>query len=398
MTSRRGPVSHVRPRPPSSGRPPDPARIRTPDPYRVRQHRGLDARRKTTPAPARFSLALAILALAVVAFVAASGSIGPLAAAFGTGFSGVVNILTASSAPQATEVVATSSPIIATPANPYTNQAAVELKVTLPPGAVGSDDAKLRMYLGLEGVAPTAIAEVPIGSTNRLSVLVDLTAGRNDFTATVIRGGAESEQSPVVTYYLDQDPPTITLTTPSDGVTLADANVGITGTTEPGTNLIARNEANGTSATALADADGAFSMSLPLVPGPNGIRIDATDRATNTSNLVVSVLQGTGKLTATLAASTYRVSAAAPPAAIQLTVTVTAPGGAPLEGASAFFTLQVPGLAPISNQMTTGADGRAVFTAQIVGPVSTGSGAGTVVVSHDTYGQATGGVTINFVP
>jgi hypothetical protein len=398
MTSRRGHISHVRPRPPSSGRPPDPARIRTPDPYRVRQYRGLDARRKTTPAPARFSLAVAILALAVVAFFAASGNIGPIAAAFGTGFSGVVNILTASSAPQATEAVATSSPIIAAPANPYTNQTAVELKVTLPPGVAGTGDAKLRMYLGLEGVAPTAIAEVAIGSTNRLSVLVDLTAGRNDLTATIIRGGAESEQSPVVTYYLDQDPPTITLTTPSDGVTLADPNVGITGTTEPGTNLIARNEANGTSATALADADGAFTMSLPLVPGPNGIRIDATDRATNTSNLVVSVLQGTGQLTATLSANTYRVSASAPPAAIQLTVTVTDPSGAPLEGASAFFTLQVPGLAPISNQLTTGADGRAVFTAQIVGPVSTGSGAGTVVVSNDTYGQATGGVTINFVP
>jgi hypothetical protein len=398
MTSRRGRISHVRPRPPSSGRPPDPARINTPDPYRVRQYRGLDARRKATPAPARFSLAVAILALAVVAFVAASGNIGPIAAVFGTGFSGVVNILTASSAPEATEVVPTGSPIIASPANPYTNQGTVELKVTLPPGVAGTDDAKVRMYLGLEGVAPTAIAEVPIGSTTRLSVLVDLTAGRNDFTATIIRQGAESEQSPVVTYFLDQDPPAITLTSPTDGATLSDTTVGITGTTEPGTNLIARNEANGTSATALADADGAFTMSLRLVPGPNGIRIDATDRATNTSNLVISVLQGTGQLTATLSASTYRVSASAPPAAIQLTVTVTDPSGAPLEGASAYFTLQVPGLAPISNQLTTGADGRAVFTAQHVGPVRAGSGAGTVVVSHATFGQTTDGVTINFVP
>src|SRR5260221_8047598 len=179
MPSRRGRISHVRPRPPSSGRPPDPGRIRTPDPYRVRQYRGLDARRKATPAPARFSLAVAILALAVVAFVAASGSVGPLAAAFGTGFSGVVNILTATSAPQATEVVATTSPIIALPPNPYTNQAKAELKVTLPPGVSGTDNAKVRVYLGLEGVAATAIAEVPIGSTTRLSVLVDLTAGRN---------------------------------------------------------------------------------------------------------------------------------------------------------------------------------------------------------------------------
>ena len=44
--------------------------------------------------------------------------------------------------------------------------------------------------------------------------------------------------------------------------------------------------------------------------------------------------------------------------------------------AATFFTLQVPGLGPISNQLTTGADGRAVFTAQIVGAVSGGSGPG----------------------
>lgn len=398
MTPRRGRISHVRPRPPSSGRAPDTSRVKAPDPYRVRQYRGLDARRRATPAPARFSLAVAILALGVVAFVTASGNIGPLAAAFGTGFSGVVTILNASAAPQASEVVATTSPIIASPANPYTNQPTVELKVTLPPGVAGSEDAKVRMYLALEGVAPTAIAEVPIGSTTRLSVLVELTPGRNDLTATIIREGAESEQSPVVTYYLDQDPPAITLTAPSDGVTLPDPNVGITGTTEPGTSLIARNEANGSSATALADADGAFTMSLPLVAGPNGIRIDATDRATNTSNLVVSVLQGSGQLTATLSASSYRISVAAPPAAIQLTVAVIDPNGAPLEGASAYFTLQVPGLAPISNELTTGADGRAVFTAQLVGGATTGSGAGTVVVSHPSYGQTTGGVTIAFVP
>ncbi|HYN70277.1 MAG TPA: hypothetical protein VEX41_08710 [Candidatus Eisenbacteria bacterium] len=398
MTSRRGRISHVRPRPPSTGRAPEPSRIKAPDPFRVRQYRGLDARRRATPAPARFSLAVGILALAVIAFVAASGSVGPLAAAFGAGFSGVVKILTVSPEPQAPEIVPTTSPIIASPANPYTNQPTVELRVTLPAGVAGSDDAKVRMYLALEGVAPAPIAEVPIGSTTRLSVLVGLTTGRNDFSATIIRQGAESEQSPVVTYILDQDPPTITLSTPSDGVTLSDANVGIVGTTEPGTNLISRNEANGTSATALADADGAFTMSLPLVAGPNGIRIDATDRATNTSNLVVSVLQGSGQLTASLSASTYRISASAPPAAIQLTVVVTDPTGAPLEGASAFFTLQVPGLAPISNDLTTGADGRAVFTAQLVGAVSTGSGAGTVVVSHESFGQTTDGVAIAFVP
>jgi hypothetical protein len=98
-----------------------------------------------------------------------------------------------------------------------------------------------------------------------------------------------------------------------------------------------------------------------------------------------------------LTASSYRISVSKHPASLQLVVVVTDPSGAPLSGASAFFTIQIPGLAPISNQLTTGSDGRATFTTPLVGTLTTGGGLGTVQVTSDLYGTSTDRVTLTFV-
>ena len=98
-----------------------------------------------------------------------------------------------------------------------------------------------------------------------------------------------------------------------------------------------------------------------------------------------------------LRASLYRISVSHHPSSLQLTVVVTDPSGKPLPGARAFFTLQIPGLAPISNEVFTGVDGRAIFTTPLVGPISKGGGAATVLVTHDVYGESTDRVTLTFV-
>jgi hypothetical protein len=76
---------------------------------------------------------------------------------------------------------------------------------------------------------------------------------------------------------------------------------------------------------------------------------------------------------------------------------VTDPKGDPLAGARAFFTLQIPGLAPISNELITGIDGRAIFTTPLVGTLERGGGVATVLVTHDEYGESTDRVTLTFV-
>jgi hypothetical protein len=398
MTTRRGRATHVRPRPPSSGRKPHPVRTEKPDPYRVRQHRGIDARRNRLPLATRVLLALSIFSLSGAVYLTATGGIGPVISALGASFSGALGRLSATPVPSASVIVATGSPIISPPASPYSRAKTVDLTITIPTDVVGTSNAKVRLYLALTGLKAAPIQDVPITSAVTLVVPVDLTKGRNDLSATIIRDGVESAPSAVVTITLDQDPPKVVVKSPKAGTSLTTPNVTIKGTTEAGTALIARNAANGTSASATAATDGTFQVILLLAPGPNAIHFNATDLAGNTSAADVTYLVGTGQMGANLSASVYRISVSKHSSSLQLTVFVTDPTGGPLGGATAFFTLQIPGLAPISGQVVTGTDGKAVFTTPLIGSMGTGNGQATVLVTQALFGQATDRLALTFVP
>lgn len=394
MTTRRG--SHVRPRPPSSGRT-QPVKVAAPDRRRVRQHRGLDARRKQPPLATRSLLAISVVALAAAAFLVASGGIGPVLSSLGSGIGSAFGRLTATPVPSATELIPTDSPRIASPAQPYTNVAMVELTVSVPQEVVGDPAAKVRIYLALEGLEPAPVVDVPVGTTSRMIVPFDLTPGRNDISATLFRGEDESDQSPIVTYILDQDPPKITVTSPKNGAAVDTFEVTVKGTTQASTSLVAVNKGNGTSIASVAAKDGTFQFGMVLAAGTNEITITGTDPAGNVGKSTLKVLQGSKEMQVRLTASSYRISVSKHPASIQLVVLVTDPSGKPLAGASAFFTLQIPGLAPISNGLVTSSDGRAVFTTPLVGQLQKGGGLGTVLVSSDLYGTSTDRVNLTFV-
>lgn len=398
MTTRRGRPNHVRPRPPSSGRPKPRPRVTSPDPYRLRVPRGLDARRKVLPLPARLLLALAVVALGAAVLLTATGGIPKVVNLIGASFSGFIKSVSATPSPSPSVVVIDGAPTIAAPPEPYSNQPRVDLQVTLPPSVVGNATARLRIYLTLEGQEPAPIAEIPVSSTTRQIVPVDLTAGRNDFSATVLEAGVESASSPVVTFILDTEPPKVTIVSPKDGATLNADSVDVRGSTQPRTNLVARDEANGASVTAQAGTDGTFVLTLPLAPGPNGIAIHATDPAGNTSDTVLSVLQGSGKLSANLSASSYRISAAGLPAPIQLLVLVTDPDGNPLAGAQVTFSLTVPGIPPITKDAITAGDGRASFTTTLPAGVTAGSGLATVLVTTTDFGTTSDRSAITIIP
>jgi hypothetical protein len=122
-----------------------------------------------------------------------------------------------------------------------------------------------------------------------------------------------------------------------------------------------------------------------------------TDPAGNTAQKTLKITQGSTDMRVRLTASLYQISVRHHPSSLQLTVLVTTPKGDPLPGARAFFTLQIPGLAPISNELFTGIDGRARFTTPLVGQIQKGNGAATVLVSQDTYGEGTDRITLTFV-
>jgi hypothetical protein len=397
MTSRRG-ASHVRPRPPSSGRPVQAVKVRAPDSRRVRQHRGLDARRPRAPLVTRTLLALSVVLLASAAFVLASGGIGPILSSLGAAVESAVGRLTATPVPTDSTLPPTDSPRIASPAQPYTNEEMINLAVSVPAEAVGDPVAVVRIYLGLEGLEPAPAGDWPVASTSLMVIPFQLEKGRNVISATLVRSATdESEHSPVVTWILDLNPPKINIGTPEDGEDVETPEALIRGSTQGETTLVARNAANSASVSTVAARDGSFEFQLPLVRGENEIEITATDPAGNQNSKKLTHVRGSTEMRINLRASVYTISVKDHPSSLQLVVLVRDPSGDPIARATAFFTLQIPGLAPISNEVVTGADGRAMFSTPLIGELETGSGVGTVLVTSETYGEKTDRVTLNFV-
>jgi len=340
---------------------------------------------------------LIVVVLGAGAFVVTSGGIGPVLSSLGAAFGSAFGRLVATPLPTTTQLPLTNAPRIEPPDQPYTNQAQIELSVSVPVEALGDPTAKVRIYLTLTGLQAAPVVDVPVGTTSRMTVPFDLTPGRNDISATLFRGNAESEPSPVVTWILDTDPPKITVTSPKNNAAVPTPEVTIKGKTQAGTSLVATNAANDTSIASSAGSDGTFAFGVLLASGANAITITGTDPAGNVGTTTLNLLQGSTQMVVRLTASTYRISVSKRPASLQLTVLVRDPAGMPLAGASAFFTIQIPGLAPISNQIVTNADGRAVFSTPLVGTLTVGSGVGTVLVTSDLYGQSTDRVTLTFV-
>jgi hypothetical protein len=192
-----------------------------------------------------------------------------------------------------------------------------------------------------------------------------------------------------VTYILDTEAPTITLTSPKDGATVNAEAVKLVGKVQARSRLIARNDSNGSSITATSGASGSFTVSLPLATGSNTLKLSATDPAGNGGELALTVVRGTGALTAALSASTYRISVASLPAPMQLFAFVTDPDGRPLRNALVTFSLTLPKIPAITYEARTGDDGKVAFSTTIPKGVDIGSGLASVLVNTDEHGQTT---------
>ncbi len=215
MTTRRGPrPTQVRPRPPSSGRPaPSKARPRAPQPGRITAHRPIQ-RGRGIPLIGKVALTLAVVALGAGVLYVALGGLRAVAGSVGTSLAGFVHDVTATPTPAPTVATISDAPLLAAPDEPYTNTSKVDLVVTVPAELVGSTDHVIRVYLALKDQPPAAIQEVPIGTTAKTVIPIELEKGINDFTVTIVGPGGESDTSPVVRYVLDTAKPKMTITSP----------------------------------------------------------------------------------------------------------------------------------------------------------------------------------------
>ena len=122
-----------------------------------------------------------------------------------------------------------------------------------------------------------------------------------------------------------------------------------------------------------AKADGTFEIKVGIADGTNTLTVTATDQAGNETTKTVSILRGSGKLTARVGVSPGRVKASRLPEPFTVRATVADVGGKRVPGATVIFSLSPPGQ-PTSTY-TTETNDNGVATWRVTVPTS-GDGQG----------------------
>jgi hypothetical protein len=337
-------------------------------------------------------LAASIVLLGGAILWAGAGQVGPFIASVVQGFGGLVSQVGTVASPTPTAVPdLAGSPTIESPAQPYTNDDTISVTVNVPAAVTGLDGYTVRLYVTLPDEDAELVVEEHVGQLS-VQVLtgVTLAAGRNDFQAAIFGPGGESERSDVATWILDQSKPKVNVISPKDNAQVNRNIVTVKGKSQAGAEIRLQNAANGAIATTIAGSDGLWEAQLQVAAGGNSITVTATDPAGNQNTTVLTLRRGAGRLMATLSASAYRFKASRLPRQITLTVTVTDPDGRRLQGATALFTVSVPGLeAIVSREIRTNGDGVATFRTTIPSGAQKGSGLATVLVTTDGDGSVT---------
>jgi len=339
-----------------------------------------------------------VVALAAVVVSTVTGALPRVVSTIGTALGGFADSVLPTASPTASLAPLSAPPSLVAPEKVSTNQPTATIRGTVPLEVVGRAGFLVRIYVALPDQEPVAVREVPVGETPSFIVeSLQLERGRNDVTATLVGPGGESETSPVVTYVLDTSKPKIAVIAPEDGATVNGETATITGKTQGRSVVVARNEANGTSASATADGTGAFTLEVTLRPGANGIALSATDPAGNTGTAVLTIRRGSGSLDLGLSASAYRISAARLPRVIELRARVTDPDGALLARQPVTFTLSIPGVPVITGEDVSDGSGMATFRTTIPAGATVGSGLATALVTTADYGEASAQISITIV-
>jgi len=157
----------------------------------------------------------------------------------------------------------------------------------LPSFALGGDP---RIEVAVNGVLAAAPG---VDADGKFQSTVTLANGSNTIVVTVVRGDERASALPR-TILFDTLPPTLTLTTPTDGATVDGPNVAVEGKTETGVTVTLNG--NGTNVT----PDGTFASTIPASLGPLTIDIVARDQAGNETKKTLHVTVQQSAQTASL--------------------------------------------------------------------------------------------------
>lgn len=338
-------------------------------------------------------LAVSVLALGGAILWVGSGAVGPFISTVVAGVGGFVSqvgSITSSPAPTSVPDVP-DAPSISAPVETATNSDAIDIRVNVPISVTGNVAYAVRLYVSLADAEPVILVEEPVGATAvQVITGVKLSPGRNDIQAAIVGPGGESERSEVASWILDTSKPKISVISPKNNAQVPKSPVKVKGKSQAGAEIRLQNANNGSIATTLAGGDGVWQTTIEVGTGGNEITITATDPAGNQNTMTLNLRKGSGRLVGVLTASGYRFRASKLPRKITLKVVVTDPDGRRLKGATALFTVSVPGIeAIVSGEIRTDSTGVATFTTNIPSGATKGSGLATVLITSDKDGSVT---------
>ena len=282
-----------------------------------------------------------------------------------------------------TAVARPDAPHLVVPTDPYTQLPAWDVSGFAPAAEVGQGYS---VHIYVNG---HVAQQQQWGPTADFSVsAVPLPLGRSAITATIVGPGGESAPSGPISVVFSNVPPALILAAPTASAVINGGTFTVSGRTRTGSTVVVRNDNTRKSTNAVA-TNGYFSIPVALGPGPNDLTITATDPAGNTTTKTLTVVGGSGQTTVTLHLSNARLALTSLPTTISMVVTVLDVNGAPLDGAQVAFTLQVPGVTPVTYESTT-VNGTATWSTVIPKDgVVTGNSLVTVLVTTPDGTQLT---------
>jgi hypothetical protein len=392
--------SQVRRRPPSTGRPaPVRGRPRAPiagSAWRTPPTRRAEPRSGFTIV-VKILLGFAVIAFSAAIILAGTGILSRAVSGIGTSLAGFIGQTEPpSAAPSA--VPLPDAPVFAMPGITSTADDTIDLSGSVPASVAGRSGYTVVVSGGLRGEAPEDLASVPVGPTTVFGVeKVPLKVGVNVLTARIQGPAGDSPEGPQILVIVDRKPPSVKITSPEDGATVNGSAARVIGKTQGSSNLLVRNETTGQRISGLAKSDGTFELAVGIAAGRNTISLQATDPAGNVTTKTFTVVGGTGKLKASLAASARKIAVGSLPSKMTFTAIVLDPDGKRLPGATVTFSVSVPGIPTLTKDVETGSGGKAVYSVTIPQGATAGSALATALVTTETNGDTSAQLTFTIV-
>ena len=240
-------------------------------------------------------------------------------------------------------------PLLITPNPSVVASQSITLRGSLPQDLLEKQGSKLRIIVATADGSVMTGAEIDIPQTPGFEITgIPISEGENVIRAVVVTDGKEGTPSAAITVTRDTMPPEVTITDPTPGEFVNGDSIVVRGKSEPNVEIQLRNETTGLIGSGRSDDSGGFGVTVGMRDGVNLLAVTAIDTAGNSAKASVEITTSANVGRVTIIANPATILHSRTPKQFRLTAQATDSAGLSVVGAQVCFTIQAPGLAPIS--------------------------------------------------